>query len=384
MVQRGDYDLALVPARSWDDLGVSSLRPLQTPFLVDSDDVVDEIVKGDVAGRLMSGLATVGVEGLGLWPEALRHPAGFGGPLLTLEDFQGATIRAPYSQDVYAMLRALGSKPVAMDGAAQNAAVAAGRLRGLETGSNQPPPGPPATMTADVTFYAKIDTVVANDDVWDQLTDDQAAVLANAAQQTRDWLVAERPIDDVALQALCDAGLGVTQAGPAAVAAIQHATDALAEQMRADRELGPVIDEIEALKGEVGPDPYSTPECTAEQPATDIGPTIDPAVLDGTYRTSFTEEELRAAGDTNTANNSGLWTISLDGGRYSDVESDCTATYQVSKTMIAFTWDPGDCSGDWTARWRRSRTGLRFIDVQSAYAGDRAIWGLHEWETLDR
>ena len=36
MVQQGEYDLALVPARAWDTLDVSSLRPLQTPFLVDN------------------------------------------------------------------------------------------------------------------------------------------------------------------------------------------------------------------------------------------------------------------------------------------------------------------------------------------------------------
>ena len=66
------------------------------------------------------------------------------------------------------------------------------------------------------------------------------------------------------------------------------------------------------------------------------------------------------------------------------LESDCTATYRVSRTMISFRWDPGvQCSGDWSAHWKLTDDGLRFLQVQSAYAGDRAVWGLHEWVRLD-
>ena len=50
-IQDGTYDFGIVPARSWDDLGVDGLRALQTPFLLDSDDLVDRIVDGELASR---------------------------------------------------------------------------------------------------------------------------------------------------------------------------------------------------------------------------------------------------------------------------------------------------------------------------------------------
>jgi TRAP-type C4-dicarboxylate transport system substrate-binding protein len=386
MVQQGKYDLALVPARSWDALGVSSLRPLQTPFLVDSDDLVDEIVRSRVADELTAGLSDAGVHALVLWPEGLRHPVGFGHPLLTRQDFQRATLSALFSKDVYAMLRALGSDPVWLgNSSSADAAYAAGRLQGAERGTNYAGSGPSPTMTADVTLYAKIDTIVVNDDSWRRLTDEQRSILEQAAQQTRDWLVDTRVREAEALQALCDAGTGVTLAGPAAAAAIRQETEPLTDQMRADPGLGPVIDEIEALKDDVVPDPQPPPECAVATVSTDIGPLVDPAVLDGTYRTSFTEEELVAHGDQYARNDAGVWTIILDGGRYSEVSFPCLGTYEVSATMVTFTFHPkATCSGDWTARWQRTRTGgLRFIDVQSAASGDRAIWGLHEWKQLE-
>ena len=119
-------------------------------------------------------------------------------------------------------------------------------------------------------------------------------------------------------------------------------------------------------------DPVVTTECQSRGPAADIGTPIDPAVLDGTYRTTFTEQELLdiGAAEQDVKHITGApWTITLDGGHYSDLESDCTATYRVSRAMISFRWDPGvQCSGNWSAHWKLSNDGLRFTQVQSAYA----------------
>ena len=256
MVQQGKYDLAVVPARSWDDLGVSSLRPLQTPFLVDSDDLVDEIVTGDVAGRLMSGLSGAGVHALTLWPGGCGTPSGSDKPLLTPAGLSAEPRSwAPYSQDVYAMLRALGSDPVELDGAATNAAYAAGRLQGADRGTNYPAPGPPTTMTADGTCYGEDRHARRQRRSWDRLTDEQRSVLAEARQRyarlagrrtTPGGRGAPHPVRR---------RHGRHSSRPCRAAAIEHATDPLVDQMRADPELGPVIDELETLKEDVGPTP---------------------------------------------------------------------------------------------------------------------------------
>src|SRR5215217_484677 len=45
-VVRGDLDMGMIPARAWDTEGVTSLRALHAPFLVTSDDLAGQIVKG--------------------------------------------------------------------------------------------------------------------------------------------------------------------------------------------------------------------------------------------------------------------------------------------------------------------------------------------------
>ena len=95
LVQNGELDLALIPARAWDELGVTSLQALQAPFLVSNEDLVEQVVQSELAGELLAGLDQAGVVGLALLPEGLRHPVGFEHPLLRLADFSGATIRSP-------------------------------------------------------------------------------------------------------------------------------------------------------------------------------------------------------------------------------------------------------------------------------------------------
>lgn len=384
LVQDGDFDLGVVPARSWDDLEVTAFRALQTPFLLDSDELVDAVVADDLAEQMLEGLDGTGVRGLALWPDALRHPVGYGTPLLRLADFRGAVIRAPYSRDVYAMLRTLGSEPADLDHVAVNTRYAAGTLDGTEAGADIVF-GPPSTITADVTLYAKVNTIVVNEEAWSDLSDAEQTVLTEAAQRTRDWLVTERPREGELLGDACVNGTGVAEAGATAVAEIRQAASKQSRELRADPQAGPAIEQIEALAETLDADPAQILKCAAQSEAADIGKQIDPAVLDGTYRAEFTEQQFRQAGvdAASAASNAGVWTITLDGGHYSDQDSTCTATYELSKTMIAFRWELGDCTGDWTASWELTERGLRFTDVQATYAVDRAVWGLHDWVRLD-
>src|SRR5215208_5832797 len=56
LIRDGKVDLGLVSSRAWDGLGVTSLQALQAPFLVSSDDLVDEVVQSDVAEEMLTGL----------------------------------------------------------------------------------------------------------------------------------------------------------------------------------------------------------------------------------------------------------------------------------------------------------------------------------------
>lgn len=383
LVQDGSYDLGVVPARSWDDLDVTAFRALQSPFLLDRDELVDAVVQDALAETMLEGLDGSRVQGLVLWPDALRHPVGYGAPILRLSDLRGAALHAPYSRDVYAMLETLGSEPSDLDRVGITTRYASGTLDGTEAGADAAF-GPPSTITADVALYAKVNTIVANEAAWKGLSDTEQTAVQDAARSTRDWLVSERPREDDLLLDACDNGTGVTVAGSAAVAEMRKATREHEQELRADAEAGPVIERIEALAKTLDSDPVSIVECAAQGEAPDIGELIDPDALDGTYRAEFTEQEFRQAGADaqSAASNAGVWTITLDGGRYSAAADTCTASYDLSKTMISFRWDPGTCSGDWTARWELTERGLQFTDVQTTYAVDRALWGAHEWVRL--
>ena len=100
MVTSGELDMGLIPSRAWDTEGVTSLRALNAPFLVDSDELLDEVVSDDEStDDLMAGLDKAGVVGLALFPDALRHPFALKEPLLGPEDYSGRVIRAAHLED---------------------------------------------------------------------------------------------------------------------------------------------------------------------------------------------------------------------------------------------------------------------------------------------
>ena len=101
----------MIPARAWDTEGVSTLRALHAPLLVDSSALVGAVVADDVAEEMLAGLAKAGVTGLALVPESLRHPFSFAEPMLEPDDLDGQAIRAPKSELSYSILKTFGARP---------------------------------------------------------------------------------------------------------------------------------------------------------------------------------------------------------------------------------------------------------------------------------
>ena len=231
----GDLDLALVASRAWDTVGVRTLTPLNAPFLVTSDELVAQVVSEPIQDDLLSGLPEVGVVGLALWPEGLRHPFGFSGPLNDPADYDGTLIRAPYSKATQEMFGALGAETT-------DAAADPTQQRGAESAYRLAPAG---TATANVVFYPKVNVLVANADVDAALTDAQREVLAQVAADTRDWVVGTWPSDNEAARTFCDEGGKIQSATPAQAEAMFEATRPVVDAMMEDEVVGPIIDEIE-------------------------------------------------------------------------------------------------------------------------------------------
>jgi TRAP-type C4-dicarboxylate transport system substrate-binding protein len=395
----GRYALAIVPARAWDVLGVTSLQAIQAPFLVNSDALLNKVASDPVAEKMLAGLDDVGVVGLGLWPEALRHPVGFGHPLRSLADFAGKGIRAPRSELTWEMLRALGARPLDFVGDEMGPVVDSGLLSGAEAEiglvRDLPRPG---VVTANVTFFPKANTIVANRAAFDRLTHDQREMLRKAAAETLHQVVASRPTDVDEARSACSVGVRIVVASDADIRGLVGATRPVVVRLERDESTRKSIQRIVALRETMAVSspviaPCGRPSAgTATAKAGGRSATLPP---DGVYRALISPKDfLRVGIEASEARyNSGLFTLTLDGGRVSWHEKDdptvCVGRYFLSKGTVRFVMDnPSPCGsgpGGWifSAGWKREDGGIRFTNVQSSEpAFTRAAWGSKVWRRI--
>jgi TRAP-type C4-dicarboxylate transport system substrate-binding protein len=390
----GRYQLALVPSRAWDVLGVTSLRALQAPFLVNSDALLDKVAADPaLSTRMLAGLDRVGVVGLALLPEALRHPVGFARPLRAQSDFAGAGISAPRSDVTWETMRALGARPFDFSGDERGPEIDRGKLDGAETdlarASSLPRPG---IVTANVTLFPRANALVANREALGRLSDDQRDTLRKAAAATLAHVLASRATDVTTARASCRKGVRIVLASAADIRGLVRATRPVVARLERDAGTRKSIERIEALGATVSGTRPAIAPCA--RPVVGVARSHRrPATLppDGLYRSLIAPEEfLRAGFDEATArNNSGLFTLTLRDGRVSwtikGSPTVCTGRYFLSQGTVRYVMDDsspcGSGSGGWifSARWRRDDGGIRFTNVTGADSEGplflRIAWG---------
>jgi TRAP-type C4-dicarboxylate transport system substrate-binding protein len=380
----GEFDLGWIPARAWDTEGVTSLRALHAPFLIDHDALTHEVTRGDLGGEMMRGLEKADVVGLALIPEGLRHPVGFRKPLLGPADYEGAVFRAPRSHTSYALIRALGAIPADLASEGIIRGVRSESLRGADSSyqlvSTLPPP---AIFTGNVTLYPKVNTLVANADTYDGLTSEQRQLLNQAADRTVDSVRAEAVDDGVAAERLCRAGGAVVNAVPADVRALKRAARPVYAELAEDRATAAMIEQIRALKQQSGdtaapaPDPCALREPAQESRSSDR----DQSIPNGVYRASLSKAELVKAGLPEDENYHGVHTLTLEDGRVTDsTQADyetlpCHGSYRSADQTISITWLGPDCSGGLTASWSLRDDLLRFTQIRGIPATDTPFVG---------
>jgi TRAP-type C4-dicarboxylate transport system substrate-binding protein len=395
LIRIGKFDLGQVPSRAWDVLGVRSMQALQAPFLLQTPMQVQRVAEdAQLQSTMLAGLRPLGITGLALVPESLRHPFAFRGMLRSLHDFSGASIRAPRSDATWAILRALGARPLDLEGAAFRRGAADGTVTAAESDLAQAAATlpAPATATSNVTFFPRVDTLVVNTRVFAGLSTADRATLKQAAADAVAWAPHSNPSESAAAQTFCRDGGRVVLASPHDVATLVSATQSVTVALERDPPTRALITRIREVAG--APSTARAPIC---QPVQRTAPPIastsgQPTSIDGIYRNTITMRDLVASGvDRATAieNAVDVHTIVLRRGRLHDTARGgvpgppCDGSYTVRGHTYTFAWDKTTpCSGDFTARWSLRGGELRLTSISAPDAVDQTIWGLKPFRKI--
>ena len=248
-VGRGHADLGWAGTRAFGCLGVRSLDPLQTPFLLENYGALDAVCRDDVAVEMLEPLTRLGLVGLVVLPGPQRKPFSFARRLLGPRDYEGAKLRIHESLVAETTYRTLGAEAVTLsvrqmasrpdtliDGLdMQVGALAGWRLRG--------------SITFNVNLWPRTIALVASRATYEWLGAAEREVLHEAAKSTlaralerladqerRDY--EELPSDVTAIYAADDE-----------LVALQERVEPVREELRAHPETGHFLERLELLAG---------------------------------------------------------------------------------------------------------------------------------------
>lgn len=295
-VRTGVLQLGWVGSRAFDTLGVSSLRAVQAPFLITDNRLTRAVAQDEVAAVMLSDLSKAGLQGLGLYPDQLRHPVGFRAPFDRAEAFRGARIRTLTSNTSDAVLRALGAEPVHLKGSAYGAAIDDRTLDGVDASLGLAPSLGGAFVTGNVALFPRMNVLFSSEAALRRLDASQRAALNRATRDTLAHAVDALPdVEDPT--PFCRGGGAVVTVSPDDLAAMRAAVEPVYAELESDPGTKRAIDRIRELARRFGP-PLVVDSCgnPGPRPSTTAGA----ALPDGTYTAVATKSDalrLGARGD---------------------------------------------------------------------------------------
>jgi TRAP-type C4-dicarboxylate transport system substrate-binding protein len=247
-VMKGDMELGLAGSRAFDTEGIKSFQALQAPFVIDNDALSKAVATSDIATRMLDSLSSAGMVGLTMWPEDLRHPFSLvpDKPILSPKDFAGLNVRVTPSDVSYMLIDTLGGVP--MMGASDYQAAESGLRQGASlTGT--------PTATGNVIFFAKFQVFFANGATFEKLSEEQRAILREAAAAAQKKAIAEHPSEVDAGKAWCADGGTVVLASAEQVAAFEVAAQPVFDSIEQEPLSAELIAAIRDLKAKTEPSP---------------------------------------------------------------------------------------------------------------------------------
>jgi TRAP-type C4-dicarboxylate transport system substrate-binding protein len=309
-VRSGGAQLGSVGARVWDTMGVTSLRALVAPFLVDSLALEERVLESPRIARMLEGVDRAGVVGLAVLPGPLRRPLGLSRPLIGPEDYRGAMIAIRYGDVARTTFAALGAAtegynvgvlPAAADGAELDV-----NTIGLNTFDARA-----KGLTSNVVFWARPQTVFANRQAFQRLTPAQRQILRRAGREALAPEIARVAKEEqAALTAICGRGtLALARASATDLAALRRAVQPVYAKLNKDSFTKDVIREITRLRAAR---PADVVECPAASRAGAA------SRLEGGWQAASSREDLLAAGTppNEAERQSGVATLELHRGQW--------------------------------------------------------------------
>ncbi|MFT4109335.1 TRAP transporter substrate-binding protein [Propionicimonas sp.] len=247
MVRDGRTDLALVPPRAFDTVGIGGFEALQTPMLIDTPELAGAVATGDLAARLLDGLSDDGVVGLGLLYEGLRRPLATKGALTEVGQFRGLSIRVPPSGMSEELFRTLGATPDHADSHTIDSTGTPFALVETEFDLAITDFRHGSTVTANVVFFPKYDALLANPAVFERLSDSERQALRDAAGETAAASVRTSSDDEALAARFCAAGGHVALMSAGQLDAMRRAVAPVVDRLRSAADSGATVAAIESL-----------------------------------------------------------------------------------------------------------------------------------------
>ena len=363
-VGSGKVPLAIVAARAYDEVGVTSFQPLVAPMLIDSRELEGRVLRGDVGRQALTGTEKMGLVGLALLPTELRRPVGLTRTLTAPEDFDGAEIYTREGAVARETIRALGGEPVHAElddwfRASDGAEVGASAVRGEPAVARRA-----AGVTANVVLWPQPKTVVMNQEAFDRLSEFQQQALRDAGDEAFEkHSRLATVLGDEHVVTLCRMGTKLVEATPADLAALQAAVEPVYRSIERGAGNRAAIESIRRLKGDAKADTISCSDETAAQPEDGAR-----AELEGTFRMNLTEQELADSpqledpGEVNDENWGELTLRLKDGSvsysqRNERARFDVSGTYSTDGDALELRFD--DFGETWVYRWSLYRGTLK-------------------------
>jgi len=295
-VQADKAQLGITVVPAFGVIGIDSFQALQAPFLIDSYTLERKVLASAIPRKMLAGLQTEGLVGLGILPGPLIRPLSYSRPLLAAASYSGVRIGIIPSVVTADLFRALRATVVVRQ---RGGVVSAGEditgLGGLTADTIGIGAGlytPRAILTGNVILWPNFYVVFVNRGTFDVLTPGQRNLLARAATVASASLVWEQN-DAASMRDLCQRRIKVVSASKADQAGLSAAARPVYRLLESSASTRAFIDDITAMRQATS----STPDavtCLADQAA---APSRGGAAqLDGTWQVTFTEGQLAAAG----------------------------------------------------------------------------------------